>query len=395
LPSVKRLGVPVLAMTGSPCSTLAGAADVHLDVSVRQEACPLGLAPTASTTAALAMGDALAMALLERRGFTEEDFAERHPGGHLGRRLLRVEDLMHTGDEVPRVGPDTVMKDALFEMTRKRLGVTTVTDAAGTLLGILSDGDLRRLMERHGFAARPHRRGVYDRRPGGHRPARAGHPRPRRAGAPQDHLSRGDGRGAAGGGHPAPARPVEDGDGVTTTRHDLLVARCRRLKLVLSDVDGVMTDGRVLLLPDGGEAKAFDIKDGLGVVLAHRAGLRTGILSGRSSPAVARRAAELGMAVVLQGVSDKATAFRELLAREHLRPEEVAYVGDDVNDLPVMVEAGLSAAPADAPLEVRARAFMVTDARGGRGCLREFLEAILRARGDWEGLLAAMGAPLP
>jgi arabinose-5-phosphate isomerase len=152
VPWVKRLGSPVVALTGSPRSPLAQAADVHLDVSIRAEACPLGLAPTASTTAALAMGDALSMALLERRGFTVEDFAVLHPGGRLGKKLLRVEDLMHTGDAVPRVGPETPMKDVLFEMTRKRLGLTTVTAEDGTLLGMISDGDLRRQMERHGYA---------------------------------------------------------------------------------------------------------------------------------------------------------------------------------------------------------------------------------------------------
>jgi arabinose-5-phosphate isomerase len=152
VPSVKRLGVPLLALTGNPRSTLAQTAEVHLDVSIREEACPLGLAPTASTTAALAMGDALAMALIERRGFTVEDFAVLHPGGRLGKKLLRVEDVMHTGDQIPRVSPTTAMKDVLFEMTRKRLGMTTVVDAAGRLLGVLSDGDLRRQMERHGYA---------------------------------------------------------------------------------------------------------------------------------------------------------------------------------------------------------------------------------------------------
>ncbi len=157
VPWLKRLGSPVVALTGNPRSPLAQAADVHLDVSIRTEACPLGLAPTASTTAALAMGDALSMALLERRGFTVEDFAVLHPGGRLGKQLLRVEDLMHTGDEVPRVGPDAPMKDVLFEMTRKRLGLTTVTAADGRLLGLISDGDLRRQMERHGYT-------VFDRR---------------------------------------------------------------------------------------------------------------------------------------------------------------------------------------------------------------------------------------
>jgi 3-deoxy-D-manno-octulosonate 8-phosphate phosphatase (KDO 8-P phosphatase) len=170
-----------------------------------------------------------------------------------------------------------------------------------------------------------------------------------------------------------------------------LAQRCRALRLLLSDVDGVMTDGTVLLLPDGGEAKAFHIRDGLGIVLAHAAGLRTGLLSGRSSESVARRAAELQMAVVRQGVADKAAALREILAQERLEPHQVAYVGDDLNDLPVMSEVGLTAAPADAPFEVRAAAFMVLSAPGGRGCLREFVEAILRARGDWDQVVARFG----
>jgi arabinose-5-phosphate isomerase len=151
IPQMKRLGSPLVAMTGNPRSALAVAADVHLDVSIREEACPLGLAPTASTTAALALGDALSMAVLERRGFTVDDFAALHPGGHLGRRLLRVEDLMRTGAQIPRVSPETKMKDVLFEMTQKRLGLTTVALTSGALVGIISDGDLRRQMERHGY----------------------------------------------------------------------------------------------------------------------------------------------------------------------------------------------------------------------------------------------------
>jgi len=151
LPWIKRLGSPLLAMTGNPQSALALAADANLDVSIREEACPLGLAPTASTTAALAMGDALAMALLERRGFTVEDFAVLHPGGRLAKKLIRVEDLMQKGEDVPRVLQGAPMKDVLFEMTRKRLGMTTVVDASGWLVGVISDGDLRRQMERHGY----------------------------------------------------------------------------------------------------------------------------------------------------------------------------------------------------------------------------------------------------
>ena len=146
--TVKRLGVLLIAMSGNPQSPLARAADVHLSVAIDQEACPLNLAPTASTTATLALGDALAMALLEARGFTPEDFARLHPGGQLGKRLLRVDQLMHAGDEVPRVLASTAMRDAIYEMSRKRFGITAVTDAGGHLLGCISDGDLRRLLER-------------------------------------------------------------------------------------------------------------------------------------------------------------------------------------------------------------------------------------------------------
>lgn len=174
----------------------------------------------------------------------------------------------------------------------------------------------------------------------------------------------------------------------------LLAERCRALKLILTDVDGVMTDGSVLLLPDGQDAKAFHVRDGLGVVMAHAAGLRTGLLSGRRSESVERRASELGMAVVRQGVRDKAAALREILGELGLQAHEVAYVGDDLNDLPVIEAVGLSAAPADAAFEVRAQAFMVLSAPGGRGCLREFVDAILRARGDFERAAAAV-ASLP
>jgi 3-deoxy-D-manno-octulosonate 8-phosphate phosphatase (KDO 8-P phosphatase) len=173
------------------------------------------------------------------------------------------------------------------------------------------------------------------------------------------------------------------------TKDEALAERCRALKLILTDVDGVMTDGTVLLLPGGGEAKSFHTRDGLAFALVRQTGLRTGIISGRSAEVVARRATELGMTVVRQGVRDKGAALREILEEQGLTAQEVAYMGDDISDLPVLRAVALSAAPADAPLEVRAEAFMVTDAPGGRGCLREFLEAILRARGDWERAAAA------
>ena len=148
LPLVKRRGAKLISMTGKPGSTLAQAADAHLDVSVSVEACPLNLAPTASTTATLAMGDAMAVALLESRGFTEEDFAKSHPSGSLGKRLLlRVEDVMHTDDEVPAVGPDVTLSEGLVEMTRKSLGMTAIIDEDRRVLGIFTDGDLRRALD--------------------------------------------------------------------------------------------------------------------------------------------------------------------------------------------------------------------------------------------------------
>lgn len=149
LPVIKRLGIPIVVLTGRPLSTLAKAADVVLDVSVPEEACPHNLAPTASTTATLAMGDAIAVAILEARGFTQEDFARSHPGGILGRRLLmRIEDVMRTGEQLPFVGPDTSLRDGLIEMSRKGLGMTAIVDESRGVLGIFTDGDLRRTLDR-------------------------------------------------------------------------------------------------------------------------------------------------------------------------------------------------------------------------------------------------------
>lgn len=148
LPYLKRLDVPLIALTGKPHSTLAKAATINLDTSVEKEACPLGLAPTSSTTAALVMGDALAMALLDTRGFTEDDFALSHPGGSLGRRLLlRVNELMHQNTDIPVVKHNASLKEALVEMTQKKLGMTTVVDEEGRLTGVFTDGDIRRAFD--------------------------------------------------------------------------------------------------------------------------------------------------------------------------------------------------------------------------------------------------------
>lgn len=148
LPMIKRQDIPLLAITGRPNSSLASQADVHIDGSISTEACPLGLAPTTSTTAALVLGDALAIALLEARGFTSDDFARSHPAGSLGRRLLlRISDVMHAGDDVPRVPPEASITAALVEMTRKHLGMTAVVDEQQRLLGVFTDGDLRRALD--------------------------------------------------------------------------------------------------------------------------------------------------------------------------------------------------------------------------------------------------------
>jgi arabinose-5-phosphate isomerase len=148
VPLIKRRGAKLIAMTGNPNSTMAREADVHLNAAVDKEACPLNLAPTASTTAALALGDALAVALLDARGFSADDFARTHPGGTLGRRLLvHVRDIMHSGDALPKVGHDATLKAALFEMTQKGLGMTAVVDPAGKVAGLFTDGDLRRTLE--------------------------------------------------------------------------------------------------------------------------------------------------------------------------------------------------------------------------------------------------------
>ena len=150
LPIIKRLGVPLIAMTGNPASALAKFATIHINVAVEQEACPLGLAPTSSTTAALVMGDALAVSLLEARGFTRDDFALSHPGGSLGKRLLlMVSDIMHVGEKIPSVPESALISHALLEMTEKKLGMTTIVDADNRVTGIFTDGDLRRMLSRN------------------------------------------------------------------------------------------------------------------------------------------------------------------------------------------------------------------------------------------------------
>ena len=171
----------------------------------------------------------------------------------------------------------------------------------------------------------------------------------------------------------------------------LLKERCLRLKLILTDVDGVMTDGSIFVLPDGEEARVFNVRDGFGIVLAHAAGIETGLITGRASLTVTERAKALGMSVVKQGSMDKSRALDEILAEKSLAPHEVAYIGDDYPDLPVLQRVGLSAVPQDAPLALKEAAFMILDQPGGRGALREFIESILRAREALAPTLASLG----
>jgi 3-deoxy-D-manno-octulosonate 8-phosphate phosphatase (KDO 8-P phosphatase) len=177
-------------------------------------------------------------------------------------------------------------------------------------------------------------------------------------------------------------------------KDQLLKERCLRLKLILSDVDGVMTDGTIFIMPGGDEARVFNVRDGYGVILAHAAGLETGIITGRASTSVTERAKALGMSVVKQGSLDKIRLFEEILAEKGLAPHEVAYIGDDYPDLPILRQVGLSAAPADAPMALREAAFMIMQNPGGRGAVREFIEAILTAREALAPTLASLGIPL-
>ena len=166
LPVIKRWDISLIVMTGNPRSVLAQSGDVVLDTEVKEEACPLGLVPTASTTATLAMGDALALALLRKKGFMEDDFAMLHPGGTLGRKLLlHVEDFMHKGDEMPLIREDTLIKEGLLEMTSKRLGVTGVCDKNGAFVGVITDGDLRRALEKEGNVLNQHASTIMTRNP--------------------------------------------------------------------------------------------------------------------------------------------------------------------------------------------------------------------------------------
>jgi len=334
VPLVKRQGGRLIAITGNPASSLAREADVHLDGGVAEEACPLNLAPTASTTAALALGDALAVALLDARGFSASDFARSHPGGALGRRLLtHVRDVMRPAAEVPTVTPETAVPAALLAMSRGGMGMVVVGGADGTVSGIFTDGDLRRALERLG-----------------------------------------DLRDIAVG-QVASAQPRAIGLERLAVEAVEMMERHKINQLLVLEADGRL-------------AGALNMHDLFREMLA-RSGVRIAIITGRDSPIVTRRAENLGIDLVFQGIENKHSAMARLLADQGLEFAEAGYMGDDVVDLAVMKACGFSATVPDGHPLVRQQAGYLTRSAAGGGAVREVCELILQAQGNWEKALAA------
>ncbi len=318
LPHLRRMGVPVIAFTGTPDSTLARDAQVHIDVTVDEEACPHNLAPTASTTATLAMGDALAIALLTARGFTAEDFARSHPGGTLGRRLLlHVSDVMRRGDDLPRVTPDTSLAQGLLEMSRKGMGFTAVVDGANHAVGVFTDGDLRRVLDRQLDLHRSTLADVMTRSP---RTIVATALAAEAALLMETHritgLLVGRRRGPPRGRAEHPRSAARRSGLMAATRRSRLTPRiAQRLRLLVLDVDGVLTDGALYFGARGEMLKAFHVRDGHGIKLLQAAGVQIAVISGRRSPAVLRRCRDLGIRFVTQGASNKSAALDALLGQ--------------------------------------------------------------------------------
>ena len=346
LPLIKRLNVPLISVTGEPLSELAKSSDVHLLASVKTEACPLDLAPTSSTTVALVLGDALAIAVLEARGFTAEEFAFSHPGGALGKRLLlRVRDIMVVEKDIPLVTPEATVAEALYEITQKGLGMTTVCNQDGKLAGVFTDGDLRRVVEDRGDLQATKVAQVMT------ESART---------IPPDTLAA-EAMSLMERHRISSLVAVDESQEIlgVVTLLSLLKGRyfmtgraaqkAEAIKLVVLDVDGVMTDGT---LTYGGavesESKSFNVKDGLGIKLLQRQGMKVAIITGRLSEAVERRAQELEIKMLVQGREDKGAALRELLDSMALDSSTVAYMGDDLPDLAALRLAGLATCPCDA-----------------------------------------------
>ena len=411
LPSLASLGVPIIAITARADSTLGRAAKVVLELGPLEEACPLGLAPSSSTTAMLALGDALALVTSRMRDFGREDFARFHPAGNLGQRLSKVEHHMRPLVQC-RLAPDSeTVREVLVRVSvpGRRTGATMLVDGEGKLSGIFTDSDLARLFEhrRDGRARRSDPRrddappapgaGRLDdgRRRGRHGRTKnqrvAGGGRGREAAGADRHHRRGwpvaprrTRRAARRAARDDLPRLSRSGGGTANMNLD---QRCQQIELILSDVDGVLTDGKIVLDNQGIEAKVYHIRDGLGIRLWQRAGCRFGIVSQRSSNSLKIRAAELGVELVRQGIKDKLTAYKQILTELGLKPPQVCYLGDDLPDLPVVRAVGLGVAVADACVELRQAAHYVTTTAGGAGAVRETVELILKAQRRWDDVI--------
>lgn len=375
LPLVKRFDIKLIALTGKTNSTLAQKADVTLDISVEKEACPLGLAPTASTTATLAMGDALAVCLLDKKGITSEDFLLFHPSGALGKGLLyRINDLMISGDKLPIVRSDSYFKDAILEVSSKKLGMTIVIDENFKTAGIMTDGDIRRALLKNSDIDTLLVKDVMT---------------PNPITIDKNELA-------------AKALQIMEKYSITSIVvndsdtsligivhiHDLLKAgvawymenlksQAKKIKLVAFDVDGVLTNGDIIYTDKGDEIKIFNAKDGQGMNMLRTNGIITAIITARRSPVVERRAQDLGIAHVFQGIKNKIQAMQELLAIYNFDISEVAYVGDDIPDICVLEKVGLACCPLDAVSEVKKICHFISEKQGGKGAVREISDFIL------------------
>jgi arabinose-5-phosphate isomerase len=398
VPLIKRMHAPLISITNNSHSSLSQAATVSLEIGKSAEACPLGLAPTSSTTATLVLGDALAVALLEARGFTAEDFALSHPGGSLGRKLLlRVQDVMHKDEQVPVVTdrhPDSLTpcwksrKQGLGHDRRGRCSTAHWT-------GLYTDGDLRRCLD-HGILtsistayprrdecpAEMHHR---DRQPAG------GGSRGNVMQATQDQ--RGD-RGGSGrqspGRRPQHARPAACGSGVIMLIPYELPKKPAGIRLLALDVDGVLTDGRLYFHRRRPGAEDLRLRrTATASSCCSKPGVTCAIITGRTSQTGgAPRYATWALPMLLQGREDKLVALRELAGELGMALGHIAYVGDDWPDLPAIRAAGLGIAVANAHGELHTHADYVTRLAGGRGAVREVCDLLLKAQGQYDRALA-------
>ena len=393
----RKIGARVVAITGRARSTLARLCDCVLDIGDIEEACPLKLAPTASTSAMMALGDALAMVVSQERNFSREDYALYHPAGSLGRKLMRVREVMRKGEQVPLAGDRASIKEVVIVMngTPGRPGAALITDDEGKLVGIFTHGDLSRLFERRELWNPDQPVAEYM----GKHPKSIGEDKARRGSAALDarvshRPDRRDRRRAPAGRiarRPRPARrprldrssPVE-----ARSKTEAVLARARLLAL---DVDGVLTDGRIVYGASGaaGEEQRFDVQDGLALRWLQREGIVVAWITGRGCPATAHRARELEIGELHTAALSKRAVLEEIQARLDIDVSKTIAMGDDLPDLGLRAAAGFFAAPNNARPEIKERADFVTLASGGAGAVRELAELVLRAQGRWQAILDA------